>query len=266
MCCFDIWAGVLLFSFIIKKEKPSSTPAELEQSTKDSVRAIMMIRAYRIRGHLNADLDPLGLVKKESTPELLPETYGFTNADMDKKIFLDEVLGLKYASLREILDILKRTYCSSIGIEFMHMTDPEEKSWIQQRIEGKDKEIQFTDRGKKAILNKLIESDGFEKYLAKKYVGTKRFGLDGCESLIPAMEQIIKRGGALGCKEVKIGMPHRGRLNILTNPSSLILVICFLYACICNTYVEVIVLGQSLSSSYAPASELTGKGQISWQF
>ena len=201
----------------IKKEKPSSTPAELEQSTKDSVRAIMMIRAYRIRGHLNADLDPLGLVKKESTPELLPETYGFTNADMDKKIFLDEVLGLKYASLREILDILKRTYCSSIGIEFMHMTDPEEKSWIQQRIEGKDKEIQFTDRGKKAILNKLIESDGFEKYLAKKYVGTKRFGLDGCESLIPAMEQIIKRGGALGCKEVKIGMPHRGRLNILTN-------------------------------------------------
>jgi len=201
----------------IKKEKPQSSPIELEQSTKDSVRAIMMIRAYRIRGHLQADLDPLGLIKKENCPELLPETYGFTENDLDKKIFLDEVLGLKYATLREILEILNRTYCSNIGIEFMHMTDPEEKSWIQQRIEGKDKEIQFTERGRKAILNRLIEAEGFEKYLAKKYVGTKRFGLDGCESLIPAMEQIIKRGGALGCKEVKIGMPHRGRLNILTN-------------------------------------------------
>ena len=201
----------------IKKEKPQSSPIELEQSTKDSVRAIMMIRAYRIRGHLQADLDPLGLIKKENCPELLPETYGFTENDLDKKIFLDEVLGLKYATLREILEILNRTYCSNIGIEFMHMTDPEEKSWIQQRIEGKHKEIQFTERGRKAILNRLIEAEGFEKYLAKKYVGTKRFGLDGCESLIPAMEQIIKRGGALGCKEVKIGMPHRGRLNILTN-------------------------------------------------
>ena len=201
----------------IKKEKPQSSPIELEQSTKDSVRAIMMIRAYRIRGHLQADLDPLGLIKKENCPELLPETYGFTENDLDKKIFLDEVLGLKYATLREILEILNRTYCSNIGIEFMHMTDPEEKSWIQQRIEGKDKEIQFTEQGRKAILNRLIEAEGFEKYLAKKYVGTKRFGLDGCESLIPAMEQIIKRGGALGCKEVKIGMPHRGRLNILTN-------------------------------------------------
>ena len=201
----------------IKKEKPQSSSIELEQSTKDSVRAIMMIRAYRIRGHLQADLDPLGLIRKENCPELLPETYGFTENDLDKKIFLDEVLGLKYATLREILEILNRTYCSNIGIEFMHMTDPEEKSWIQQRIEGKDREIQFTERGRKAILNRLIEAEGFEKYLAKKYVGTKRFGLDGCESLIPAMEQIIKRGGALGCKEVKIGMPHRGRLNILTN-------------------------------------------------
>ena len=201
----------------IKKEKPQSSSIELEQSTKDSVRAIMMIRAYRIRGHLQADLDPLGLIKKENCPELLPETYGFTENDLDKKIFLDEVLGLKYATLREILEILNRTYCSNIGIEFMHMTDPEEKSWIQQRIEGKDREIQFTERGRKAILNRLIEAEGFEKYLAKKYVGTKRFGLDGCESLIPAMEQIIQRGGALGCKEVKIGMPHRGRLNILTN-------------------------------------------------
>ena len=201
----------------IAKEKPQSSSSDIESSTKDSVRAIMMIRAYRIRGHLQSELDPLELSKKEYAPELDPKTYGFTDSDMNKKIFLDEVLGLKYATLKEILDILKRTYCSNIGFEFMHMNDPEEKSWIQARIEGKDKEIHFTERGKKAILNRLIEAEGFEKYLAKKYVGTKRFGLDGCESLIPAMEQIIKRGGALGCKEVKIGMPHRGRLNILTN-------------------------------------------------
>ena len=201
----------------IAKEKPQSSSSDIESSTKDSVRAIMMIRAYRIRGHLQSELDPLELSKKEYAPELDPKTYGFTDSDMNKKIFLDEVLGLKYATLKEILDILKRTYCSNIGFEFMHMNDPEEKSWIQARIEGKDKEIHFTERGKKAILNRLIEAEGFEKYLAKKYVGTKRFGLDGCEALIPAMEQIIKRGGALGCKEVKIGMPHRGRLNILTN-------------------------------------------------
>ena len=201
----------------IKNEQPHSSTENIEVSTKDSVRAIMMIRAYRIRGHLHSDLDPLQLIKKEYAPELDPKTYGFTDSDLNKKIFLDEVLGLKYATLNEILDILNRTYCSNIGFEFMHMTDPEEKDWMQKRIEGKDKEIVFTDRGKKAILNRLIEAEGFEKYLAKKYVGTKRFGLDGCESLIPAMEQIIKRGGALGCKEVKIGMPHRGRLNILTN-------------------------------------------------
>ena len=201
----------------ITKEKPQSSSSDIESSTKDSVRAIMMIRAYRIRGHLQSELDPLELTKKEYAPELDPKTYGFTDSDMNKKIFLDEVLGLKYATLKEILDILKRTYCSNIGFEFMHMNDPEEKSWIQARIEGKNKEIHFTERGKKAILNRLIEAEGFEKYLAKKYVGTKRFGLDGCEALIPAMEQIIKRGGALGCKEVKIGMPHRGRLNILTN-------------------------------------------------
>ena len=201
----------------IKKEKPNSSSEELEQSTKDSVRAIMMIRAFRVRGHLQAELDPLGLVTKNNSPELDYRTYGFQEHDLDRKIFLDEVLGLKYATLKEIIEILNRTYCSNIGFEFMHMTDPEEKSWIQQRIEGKDKEIHFSERGRKAILNRLIEAEGFEKFLAKKYVGTKRFGLDGCESLIPAMEQIIKRGGALGCKEVKIGMPHRGRLNILTN-------------------------------------------------
>ena len=146
-----------------------------------------------------------------------PETYGFLKSDYNRQIFLDGVLGLQYADLHQILKILKKTYCSNIGYEFMHMGDPEEKAWIRDRIEGPEKNISFTDNGKKAILNKMIQAEGFEKYLHIKFVGTKRFGLDGGESLIPALEQIIKRGGHLGFKEVKIGQPHRGRLNILAN-------------------------------------------------
>ncbi len=198
----------------IASEVDSST---IKQATQDSVRAIMLIRAYRIRGHLIASLDPLHLMKKEEHPELRPETYGFTKNDFNRKIFLDGVLGIQYGNLNEILKILKKTYCSNIGYEFMHMGDPEEKTWIRNRIEGPEKEIKFTDNGKKAILNKIIEAEGFEKYLGIKFVGTKRFGLDGGESLIPALEQIIKRGGNLGAKEIKIGMPHRGRLNVLAN-------------------------------------------------
>ena len=189
----------------------------VKQATKDSVRAIMLIRAYRIRGHLIASLDPLSIQKKEEHPELKPETYGFKETDYNRKIFLDGVLGLQYADLRQILSILKKTYSSNIGYEFMHMGDPDEKSWIRDRIEGVEKNISFTENGKKAILNKIIQAEGFEKYLHVKFVGTKRFGLDGGEALIPALEQIIKRGGNLGAKEIKIGMPHRGRLNVLAN-------------------------------------------------
>jgi len=210
----------IILSQIKKNEKTEPEEVKLastEQSTKDSVRAIMLIRAYRIRGHLIASLDPLSLLKKEEHPELRPETYGFTKKDYSRKIFLDGVLGLQHADLKQILNILKKTYCSNIGYEFMHMGDPDEKTWIRNRIEGPEKKIEFTENGKRAILNKIIEAEGFEKYLHVKFVGTKRFGLDGGESLIPALEQIIKRGGNLGAKEIKIGMPHRGRLNVLAN-------------------------------------------------
>ena len=189
----------------------------IKQASKDSVRAIMLIRAYRIRGHLIANLDPLSIQKKDEHTELKPESYGFTKNDYNRKIFLDGVLGLQYGDLNQILTILKKTYCSNIGYEFMHMGDPEEKSWIRDRIEGPEKNITFTENGKRAILNKIVQAEGFEKYLHVKFVGTKRFGLDGGESLIPALEQIIKRGGNLGAKEIKIGMPHRGRLNVLAN-------------------------------------------------
>ncbi|MCC0037525.1 MAG: 2-oxoglutarate dehydrogenase E1 component [Brucellaceae bacterium] len=190
---------------------------EILQATRDSVRAIMMIRAYRMRGHLHANLDPLGIAKPlEDYNELSPEAYGFSEADYDRRIFIDHVLGLEFATIREMLAILKRTYCSTLGVEFMHISDPAEKAWIQERIEGPDKGIAFTENGKRAILHKLIEAEGFEKFIDVKYKGTKRFGLDGGESLIPALEQIIKRGGALGVKDVVFGMAHRGRLNVLS--------------------------------------------------
>jgi 2-oxoglutarate dehydrogenase E1 component len=190
--------------------------ADVNQATRDSVRALMLIRAYRIRGHFFAKLDPLGIEAPRDREELDPRTYGFTEADFDRKIFLDHVLGLEYGTLREIVAICERTYCQTLGVEFMHITNAAQKAWIQERIEGPDKEISFTREGRRAILNKLIEAEGFEKFCDLKFTGTKRFGLDGGESLIPALEQIIKRGGNLGVKEIVLGMPHRGRLNVLT--------------------------------------------------
>src|ERR1700689_3768535 len=197
------------------KGAPAVT-ADVHQATRDSVRALMLIRAYRMRGHFHAKLDPLGIEAPRDREELDPRTYGFVDADFDRKIFLDHVLGLEYASLREIVAICERTYCQTLGVEFMHITNAAQKSWIQERIEGPDKEISFTREGRRAILNNLIEAEGFEKFCDLKFTGTKRFGLDGAESLIPALEQIIKRGGNLGVKEIVVGMPHRGRLNVLT--------------------------------------------------
>ena len=176
----------------------------------------MLIRAYRIRGHFHANLDPLGLEPRKDDEELDPRSYGFGEADLDRKIFLDKVLGLEFATMREIVAICQRTYCQTLGVEFMHISNADQKGWIQERIEGADKEITFTREGKRAILNKLVEAEGFEKFCDTKFTGTKRFGLDGGESLIPALEQIIKRGGNLGVKEIVLGMPHRGRLNVLT--------------------------------------------------
>jgi 2-oxoglutarate dehydrogenase E1 component len=190
---------------------------QIQRAVLDSIRAIMLIRAYRIRGHLAADLDPLGMAPKTPHPELDPASYGFAEADMDRPIFIDNVLGLTHASMREIVEIVKRTYCGTFALQYMHISDPEQASWLKERIEGYGKEIAFTREGRKAILNKLVEAEGYEKFLHVKYMGTKRFGLDGGESLIPAMEQIIKRGGNLGVREIVIGMPHRGRLSVLAN-------------------------------------------------
>jgi 2-oxoglutarate dehydrogenase E1 component len=195
----------------------SVSVAQLRAATVDSIRALMLIRAYRVRGHLEAKLDPLGLEKREVHPELDPKTYGFTDADMDRPIFIDNVLGREIATLREILSLLRDTYCGHIGVEFMHIQDPDQKAWIQERVEGVRNQTEFTPKGKRAILERLTAAETFERFLDKKYTGTKRFGVEGAESVVPALEQIIKRGGQLGVRELVVGMPHRGRLNVLAN-------------------------------------------------
>ncbi|KZM38239.1 2-oxoglutarate dehydrogenase subunit E1 [Bartonella bacilliformis] len=198
-----------------KGETPSQQ--DMARAIRDSFNALMMIRAFRTRGHLLAQLDPLRLIKNpEECKELSPETYGFSPADYERPIFIDNVLGLEYATIPQILEILKRTYCSTIGVEYMHIADPAQKAWIQERIEGSNKQSAFTQEDKKTILDKLIEAEGFEQFLDTKYKGTKRFGLDGGEALIPALEQVIKTGGDLGVQEVVFGMAHRGRLNVLS--------------------------------------------------
>jgi 2-oxoglutarate dehydrogenase E1 component len=200
-----------------KAAAPAADPAASRQAVMDSIRALMMVRVYRVRGHLEADLDPLGLTKREPHPELDYRSYGFTEADLDRPIFIDNVLGLESATLRQILQIVRSTYCGKIGVEFMHIQDPDQKAWLQKRIESVRNQTDFTPRGKRAILERLTEAEGFERFLQLKYTGTKRFGLEGGESVIPALEQIVKRGSQLGVDEVVVGMAHRGRLNILCN-------------------------------------------------
>ncbi len=204
-----------VFTEKVAARSPELSATDVTSAVRDSIKALMLIRAYRIRGHMIADLDPLEMRADEPHPELEPAFYGFEEGDWEREIFIDYVLGLETANLHTIMDILKRTYCGTFGVEFLHITDPMQKDWIQRRIEGMDMEIKFTDEGRKAILLKLIEAEGFENFLHVKYTGTKRFGLDGGEAMVPALEQIIKRGGALGVDEINVGMPHRGRLNVL---------------------------------------------------
>ncbi len=228
--------------------KAPPTDEQIRSAALDSIRALMLIRLYRVRGHLIANFDPLGLEGRKYHPELDPKTWGFTDADIDRPIFINNVLGLETATLRQILQILRETYCGSIGVEFMHIQNPEEKAWIQQRIEGIRNQTQFTATGKRAILERLIEAEGFEQFLHLKYTGTKRFGLDGGEAMVPAIEQILKRGGQLGVKEVVLGMPHRGRLNVLAN-------------IMCKPYVAILAEFQGTPTS---PEEVQGSGDVKY--
>ncbi|WP_156679140.1 2-oxoglutarate dehydrogenase E1 component [Sphingomonas profundi] len=199
-------------------EAPSA--AVIAKAAEDSIRAQMLIRTYRVRGHLAADLDPLGLSKRDLPADLTPEFHGFFGKDLDRPIYVGGTLGFETATIRELIAVLRRNYCGHVGIEFMHIGDIEERRFLQERMEGHDKAISFTPEGKKAILTKVIHAEQWEKFLGRKYVGTKRFGLDGGESMIPALESVIKYGGQYGVREVVIGMAHRGRLNVLANVMS----------------------------------------------
>ncbi len=201
------------------RRTPTATLSDeqVRAATIASLRALMLIRSYRVRGHLEARLDPLGLVVPPSHPELDPRSYGFTDADLDKPIFIDNVLGRETATLREIMQILRDTYCGSIAVEFMHIQDPDQKSWIQRRVEGAPWRTAFGPQEKRRILQQLTEAEGFEVFCQKRYVTTKRFGLEGGEVTIPALDTLIETVAAQGVVEIAIGMPHRGRLNTLVN-------------------------------------------------
>ena len=201
----------------IEKQDNHIDKTDIKKANRDSIRAVSLIRSYRQRGHLLAKVDPLEIRESEYLDELHPDSYGFNKEDYQKRIYLDGITNKDYSNIREILSFLRKTYCGSIGYEYMHISNPTERKWIRDRVEKDENALRFTKNGKNAILNKLIQAEGFEKFLNTKFVGTKRFGLDGAESLIPALEQIIKIGGQYKIKEVKIGMPHRGRLNVLAN-------------------------------------------------
>ncbi len=196
---------------------PGLSPDQVRAATLDSLRALMMIRVYRVRGHLEAKLDPLGLTVPKPHPELDPASYGFTEADMDRPIFIDNVLGRETATPREILAVLRETYCGPIGVEYMHIQDPEQKAWLQKRIEGAPWATHIDAGAKQTLLRQLTEAEGFEVFCQKRYVGTKRFGLEGGEVTIPALHAMIETAAKGGVVEVAIGMPHRGRLNTLVN-------------------------------------------------
>jgi 2-oxoglutarate dehydrogenase E1 component len=189
----------------------------LRRATADSIRALQLIRAYRVRGHLEAELDPLGLEKRGPYPELDYRTYGFTEADLDREIFLNNLFGRGRASLREIIAILRETYCGRIGVEYMHIQVPAERAWIQEKFEKRQNRPAYSAVVKKEILRTLTIAETFERFLDRRYTGTKRFGIEGAESLMSALEAILYRGSELGIGEFVIGMPHRGRLNVLAN-------------------------------------------------
>jgi 2-oxoglutarate dehydrogenase E1 component len=207
---------------VIEKAKAAAVaagadPDAVRRAADDSIRAMMLIRTYRVRGHLVAKLDPLGLHHSEIPADLTPAYHGFTEADLDRPIYLCGALGFSEASIRQVVGVLQSTYCGHIGFEYMHINDLDERRFIQERIEGEGKAVQFTPEGKQSILEKVVHGEQWEKFLARKYVGTKRFGLDGGESMIPALEAVIKYGGQMGVEEIAIGMAHRGRLNVLSN-------------------------------------------------
>ncbi|MBK6627245.1 MAG: 2-oxoglutarate dehydrogenase E1 component [Flavobacteriales bacterium] len=193
----------------------ASTGAGSEQLTKE-FKVIELINAYRQRGHLFTRTNPVRERRKYSPPLDLP-TYGLSEADLDTVFAAGSEVGLGAAKLRDILALLDQTYCQSIGAEFRYIRNPEKVKWLQQRMEGSRNTPDLTIEQKKAILAKLNEAVVFEKFLGKKFIGAKRFSIEGAEALIPALDTVIEHGAGQGITEYVIGMAHRGRLNVLAN-------------------------------------------------
>ena len=191
-------------------------PQAIEQAADDSIRAMTLVRLYRVRGHLAADLDPLGLSHRDIPEDLTLEWHELAGQE-DKQVYVGGVLGFEWVTVGELYHALRETYCGKVGLEYMHISDTEERRFLQDKFETPEDTIHFTDEGKRAILGAVIRGEQYENFLGKKYVGTKRFGLDGGESMIPALEAVIKYGSQLGVREIIYGMAHRGRLNVLAN-------------------------------------------------
>lgn len=192
---------------------PTTTLADIDKQA----RVLQLINAYRVRGHFAAHLDPLGVLPKRNHPELDLAYYGFTREDLTQEFAIAQLFGLPALTLRGILSTLSETYCGPIGVEFMHIQDPPARQWIQERLEDKRHHLQLTAESKRAILTKLYAAETFESFLHTKFVGHKRFSLEGAEGVIPLIDMLVERGAALGVAEVVVGMPHRGRLNVLAN-------------------------------------------------
>jgi 2-oxoglutarate dehydrogenase E1 component len=184
---------------------------------RKQIAVLQMINAYRFLGVRHADLDPLKHYDKPHVPELDPGYYGLTEADMNRVFGTGSLFGPPRASLREILQTLRQTYCGKIGVEYMYITDTEQKRWIQNRIEGPRAQPDFEPEYKRHILERLTAAEGLEKYLHTRYVGQKRFSGEGGESMIPLLDNLLQRAGHMGVQQLVIGMAHRGRLNVLVN-------------------------------------------------
>ncbi|MCH4873335.1 MULTISPECIES: 2-oxoglutarate dehydrogenase E1 component [Pseudomonas] len=201
-----------------RRAQPVSAGSVSSEHEKKQVEVLRLIQAYRMRGHQAAQLDPLGLWQRPAPADLSINHYGLTNADLDTTFRAGDLyIGKEEASLREILDALQQTYCRTIGAEFTHIVDSEQRHWFEQRLESVRGRPTYSAEVKSHLLERVTAAEGLEKYLGTKYPGTKRFGLEGGESLIPLLDELIQRSGNYGTKEIVIGMAHRGRLNVLVN-------------------------------------------------
>ncbi|SDH65841.1 2-oxoglutarate dehydrogenase E1 component [Pseudomonas abietaniphila] len=201
-----------------RRAQPVSAGSVSSEHEKKQVEVLRLIQAFRMRGHQGSQLDPLGLWKRTAPADLSINHYGLTNADLDTTFRAGDLfIGKEEASLREIVEALQKTYCRTIGAEFTHIVDSTQRNWFMQRLESVRGRPAYSADIQSHLLERVTAAEGLEKYLGTKYPGTKRFGLEGGESLIPMLDELIQRSGSYGTKEIVIGMAHRGRLNVLVN-------------------------------------------------